>query len=503
MTTKAEIQKEVLELLHERKKQLSRTRFSNFVRFTFEKYDMQWFHKAICDYLDKLLNGDIKKLMIFVPPQHGKSELSSRRFPAYALGKNPNTKIAVCSYSGDLASSFNDDIQKIIKGELYSELYPNTEIGTNKDYKANSKVFQVANKRGFLKSVGVGGSLTGTPVDLGIIDDPFKDRAEANSITIRNKTWLWYQDVFLSRLHNDSKQLMLFTRWHEDDIAGRLLDPNNPFYDEQEASEWTVLAIPAIKEAVKPLSCAIDLVEDTRQLGEALWENKHSRKKYEKMKRINPTGYASLAQQRPAPLEGDMIKEEWFKIKKPKELDFDINSVTWNLWIDGAWTKKETDKRKKANDPDDTAVLYEYFDKANKILYIRIVQGVQKEILEVVDYLDSHAQANGATSRSKVHIELKASGFAIHPLLRQKGYNTVKIDNKHVRLGKYNRVEQCEPFLASERIVLIQGGWNREFLAQCTAFPNGAHDDLVDVLCYPILHYFVKGKKAAKTNYRN
>jgi predicted phage terminase large subunit-like protein len=98
---------------------------------------------------------------------------------------------------------------------------------------------------------------------------------------------------------------------------------------------------------------------------------------------------------------------------------------------------------------------------------------------------------------------MKASGFAIKPLLQQKGYNAVRIDNKHVRLGKYNRVEQSEPFLASERVVLIQGGYIQQFLSQCTAFPNGAHDDLVDVLTYPILKYFIKAKKAAKTNYRN
>lgn len=506
MTTKAAIQKEVLELLHERKKHLSRTRFSNFVRFTFEGYDMQWFHKAICDYLDKLLNGEIKKLMIFVPPQHGKSELSSRRFPAYALGQNPCIKIAVCSYSGDLASAFNDDTKKIIKGESYQDLFENTTIGTNKDFKANSKIFQIDNQKGFLKSVGVGGSLTGTPVDLGIIDDPFKDRAEANSITIRNKTWLWYQDVFLSRLHNDSKQLMLFTRWHEDDIAGRILDPNNPYYDEQEAKEWTVIAIPAIKEHVKPLECAINLKEDKRNIGEALWESKHSRKKYEKMKRINPTGYASLAQQRPAPLEGDMIKEEWFNILKPNELPFNMDSVVWDLWIDGAWTKKETDKKKKANDPDDTGISYTYFDKKNKNLYIRCVNGVKKEIKELVNYLDSHAYINGATSQSKVNIEMKASGFAIKPLLHERGYNTIKIDNKHVSLGKFNRVEQCEPFLASGRVFLIQDkgtNWIPTFLAQCTAFPNGAHDDLVDVLTYPILKHFVKAKKRAQTNYIN
>lgn len=509
---KYELQLEALDLLQQQKIHKARTSLKRFVPFTFEGYTMKHFHKLICEYLDKLLCGDIKKLMIFVPPQHGKSELSSRRFPAYALGKNPDEKIAVCSYSADLASSFNRSIQMIMDNEEYVELFPNSRLNskrvstdTGNGVLRNSTMFQIVGHHGYVKTVGVGGGLTGVTVDLGIIDDPFKDRQEANSLTIRNKTWAWYQDVFCTRLHEGSRQLMLFTRWHEDDLAGRLLDPMNPYYDEQEANEWTVIAIPAIKEHTKPIACAID-IDDKRKIGEALWEEKHSRAKYEKMKRINPTGYASLAQQRPAPLEGDMIKEEWFTILNPSELPFNVNDVVWNSWIDGAWTKKETDKRKKANDPDDTGVLYEYFDKKNKNLYIRMVHGVKKEIQQLVKYLDAHGSINGLTSRSKVNIEMKASGFAIKPLLHERGYNTIKIDNKHVRLGKFNRVEQCEPFLASGRVFLIQDkgtNWIPSFLAQCTAFPNGAHDDLVDVMTYPILKYFIKARKSAGVKYIN
>jgi predicted phage terminase large subunit-like protein len=474
---------------------------------------MQWFHKTICDYLDKLLNGDIKKLMIFVPPQHGKSELSSRRFPAYALGKDPNKKVAVCSFAADLSSSFNRSIQMIMDDEKYIQLFPDTRLNskrvtteTKNGALRNSTVFEIVGQKGFVKTVGVGGALTGTSVDLGIVDDPFKDRMEANSITIRNRVWAWYQDVFSTRLDNNSKQLMLFTRWHEDDLAGRILDPSNPHYDKEEADEWTVIAIPAIKEHTKPLECAITLKDDKRKLGEALWETKHSRAKFEKMKRINATGYASLAQQRPAPLEGDMIKEEWFTILKPNELPFKLDAVSWDAWIDGAWTKKETDKKKKANNPDDTAISYVYFDKKNKNLYIRGIFGVKKEISELIPFLDGSAKLNGITSKSKVFIEMKASGWAIKPALQSRGYNCVKIPNKLVSISKYNMVELCEPTLASGRVFLINergSNWIPSFINQCTSFPNGAHDDKVDVLVYPALHYIVKPVDKAKTTYRN
>ena len=141
---------------------------------------MQWFHKCVCAYLDALYKGDIKKLMIFLPPQHGKSELSSRRFPAYLLGKDPDLKLALTSYSQDLASRFNSDIQKVMKDPAYIKLFPNTVLSTEV---CNSKVFEIEGNRGLLKTVGVGGGLTGNPVDIGIIDDPFKDRLEANSPT--------------------------------------------------------------------------------------------------------------------------------------------------------------------------------------------------------------------------------------------------------------------------------------------------------------------------------
>lgn len=489
MTKKERLLREI-ELHREKNRVLSRTNLYRFVPFTFEGYDLQWFHKLICDYLDKLYLGEIKKLMIFVPPQHGKSELSSRRFPAYLLGRDPNLKIGLCSYSGDLASAFNDSIQKIINSESYQTLYPETRIG-GKEGKANSKLFEVIGYKGFLKAVGVGGSLTGTPIDIGIIDDPFKDRLEANSETYRNRTWDWYQDVFCTRMHNDSKQLMLFTRWHEDDLAGRLLDPNNPHYDEKEASEWTVIALPALKESIKPLECAID-IEDPRKEGEALWEAKHSREKYEKRKRINPTGFASLDQQRPSPLEGGIIKEAYFTILNPNQTPFNMDSVIWDLWIDGAWSKKKKN--------DQTAVSYVYYDKRNKNLYIRQITAVRKEISDLIKYLKADASLHGHSVRSSVYVEMKASGYAIKPILHKDGYNTRRINNKHVSLGKENRVELCEPFLASGRVFLIreQGSkWIKSFIEQCKAFPNGAHDDMVDVLCYPILKYFTKTGKGS------
>jgi hypothetical protein len=195
---------------------LSRLFFRDFVSYTKPDYRFNWHHVLICNQLQRFASGEIKKLMVFMPPQHGKSQLTTRHFPAYLLGIKPSLKIGVCSYSATLAQSFNRDIQRIIDDNPYHDVFPETLLNQSNvttdahgAYLRNSDIFETLNFRGFVKTVGVGGSLTGTPIDVGIIDDPFKDREEAMSIRIRDKVWSWYTDVFKTRLHNDSQELLI------------------------------------------------------------------------------------------------------------------------------------------------------------------------------------------------------------------------------------------------------------------------------------------------------
>lgn len=500
-TTEKIVQSEdVVELYREFKRfeiDKGRTTLQGFTAFTKKDYDMAWFHKLVCYYLDKLERGDIKKLMIFIPPQHGKSELSSRRFPAYVLGRNPRAKIGLASYSADLSNSFNRDVQNIIDDDEYRKLFPNVYLngkGIIGDELRNVNYFETVGYKGFLKTVGVRGSLTGTPLDYGIIDDPFKDRAEANSSTIRDKVWQWYQDVFLTRLHNDSRQLLLFTRWHEDDIAGRILNPKSKYYNEEEAKEWTVIALPALKEATKPISQAED-INDPRAIDEALWEQRHSGKVLRRRKEVNPSGFNSLYQQRPTAQEGNKIKRSWFKIRDVSELPFNIETIAPDYFIDGAFTEKTKN--------DETAVGSFYFNKADGNLYILNAVGMRKELYEFLKFFKPYVKANSYKPTSSVFIELKASGYPIKSMLSKieyGGFNARGINEKVVALGKYNRVENSEPFLASGRVILVKGGWNESFIEQCIAFPNDTHDDLVDILTYAIHKYFIK-KSASGVSY--
>lgn len=281
--------------------ELARRNFADFVTYTKPDYQFNWHHTAVCNKLDQFARGTIKKLMIFLPPQHGKSQLTTRHYPAFMLGLKPATKIAVCSYSATLAQAFNRDIQRIIDDLPYHDVFPDTilnasNVTTNAHgaYLRNSDIFETLKHRGFVKTVGVGGSLTGTPIDIGIIDDPFKDREEAMSIRIRDKVYSWYTDVFKTRLHNNSQELVIMTRWHEDDLAGRILASD---------TGWDVLIFQAIKEREIP--------GDPRAMGEVLWPERHSLERVLAIKETSPFTFLSLYQQEPRPSSESLVLPEW------------------------------------------------------------------------------------------------------------------------------------------------------------------------------------------------
>lgn len=280
---------------------LARRNFRDFVEYTKPDYQFNWHHNSICEKLDQFAKGKIKKLMLFVPPQHGKSELSTRRLPAFVLGLDPNRKIAICSYSATIASAFNRDIQRVIDDRPYSEVFPLTTLNeqsainpSKNTYLRNSEIFETVGHVGFVKTVGVGGSLTGTPVDVGIIDDPFKDREEAMSVRIRDKVYSWYTDVFSTRLHNHSQQLIIMTRWDADDLCGRIL---------RSETDWEVITYQAIKEK--------DIPGDPRAIGEALWPERHSLERLLHIKETSPFTFNSLYQQEPKASKEALVFPDW------------------------------------------------------------------------------------------------------------------------------------------------------------------------------------------------
>ena len=280
--------------------ELAKRNFTDFILYTFPNVDLQWFHKSYYGVLNEFAHGRIKKLMIFIPPQHGKSEASTRRLPPFLLGHDPTKKIAVVSYSAPKARKFNREIQRVIDTDYYHDIFPKTTLsGTNiatvaGGWLRNADECEIVSFGGGFKTVGVGGALTGEPVDVLIMDDLYKDAMTAWSATTRQNVKDWYDTVADTRLHNDSQQLIVYTRWHEDDLAGILL--------RDEAEDWVVVVYKALKEG--PPTEA-----DPRLEGEALWPKRHSVEKLLKSKKRNPHVFESLYQQNPKPAEGLMYGE--------------------------------------------------------------------------------------------------------------------------------------------------------------------------------------------------
>lgn len=462
-----ELRQKIMRLKQEKLKLEAPTSFSRFLGYINPKYQCEWFHRLIAEHCQMLLEGKIKNLMVFMPPQHGKSEIISRNFPAWALGRDPDLKIAGCSYSSDLAEQFSRSIQRTIDDKNYSAIFPDTYLnGSNvrtdsRGYLRNVDLFETVGHRGFYKAVGVGGSLTGTPVDIAIIDDPVKDANEANSTTYRQRVWDWYNTVLSTRLHNESRQLFIMTRWHEDDLAGRIL--------RAEPQEWTVLSIPAICEVEH------DGGLSERHIGDALWPQRHSLAKLMKQKARAPRDFSALYQQHPVIEGGNIVKRDWFQTISLADFKALRFREPMHFYLDTAYTKKKSD------DPSGIIAAC----RIGNYIYIYHAMQVWKEMPDLLRFLPEYISAHEGNEESKLNIEPKANGLSVVQMLREISTLNVKetptpTDDKECRLRVVSPRVECG------RVFLVEGAWNEEFMDEVCGFPSMPHDEMVDILGYAI-----------------
>ncbi len=293
-------------------KRAARIDLLSFARYMQPNMDIQPFHMKYYRILNMFAQGKIKKLMVTIPPQHGKSEGSSRKLPAFLLGQNPEKKIAIASYAASLARDFNRDVQKIIDTKEYNELFPDTylarsnKVSFSNVYQRNSDVIECVGHTGGLRAVGRGGPLTGKPVDVAIMDDIYKDYAEANSPVIRESAWKWYSTVVKTRLHNNSQELIVFTRWHSDDLIGRLEEKEKIIdisseedIDNIPPGAWLRVNFEAIKTGEKTEF-------DPREKGEVLWPRRHSLESLLAKKNIDEVQFNCLYQGNPGSAVGKL-----------------------------------------------------------------------------------------------------------------------------------------------------------------------------------------------------
>ena len=249
----------------------------------------------------------------FIPTHN--SEGSSRKLPAFMLGLNPDTKICIGSYAATIARDFNRDVQRIIDTPKYREIFPKTFLnGSNvvtmaNTYLRNSDVIEMVGHKGSLRVVGRGGALTSKTVDVMIMDDVYKDYSEGNSPIVRNAAWKWYTTVVKKRLHNKSQELIVFTRWHEEDLIGKIEKGGEKIID---IKSWdSIKNIPDgawVRINFEALKTGEPNEIDPREPGAALWESMHSRAKLERERALDPIQFQCLDQGNPGSAEGRLYR---------------------------------------------------------------------------------------------------------------------------------------------------------------------------------------------------
>jgi predicted phage terminase large subunit-like protein len=275
-----------------------------FTQYTKPDYAANWHHEALAEKLDQVAAGRCRRLMVFMPPQHGKSELVSRRFPAFILGCKPDFRLICASHTNDLAVSMNRDVQRIMSSPAYERLFAKTALNgksvrslARMEARRTMDLFEIPGHRGFLRSAGVGNSIAGNSADGAIIDDPFGKREDADSPAMRERVWQWYANDLFTRLSREAWIVLTHTRWHRDDLAGRLLRK----MADRSADRWEVLCLPAVREA------GPGDAYDRRRPGEVLWPGFKSAADLEIIRQQDARTYAALYQQSPT----DASAAEW------------------------------------------------------------------------------------------------------------------------------------------------------------------------------------------------
>jgi len=448
--------------------QICRQCFGAFVQHVQPGYLMGWVHERICAELDRFLHDVVAKksprLMLTMPPRHGKSTLASRCFPAYALGCYPDMSFIATSYNAALASRMNRDVQRIIDSPEYAEIFPCTRLagmdaGTSGTWQRNTEFFEVVDHKGVYRSAGVSGSCTGHGADIICCDDPVKDRAEADSPTISQGIWEWYTSTLYTRLAPGGGIIIIQTRWGDTDLSGRLLEAQA----KGEGDEWRVINFPAVAEQD----------EEHRRKGEALHPERYPLEALERIKAaIGTRDWEALYQQHPVPDGGAIFKDEWLqRVWLPKDLParFDAVIMSWDLAF-------------KSTDASDF-VVGQLVGRYGADYYILDQERGRWSFTETkakVKELAERARVRFPRVAPRILIEDKANGPAVIDALKHEVSGIVPVEpdgSKEARAHAITALFEAGNVLLPDRSL---APWVDEYRLELTRFPSGAHDDQVD-----------------------
>lgn len=405
-------------------------------------YRWDWPHLAYIHHaLDGITTGATKRLMLFLPPRHGKSEMTTVRYPVWRLEQQPELRVIVGAYNQMLANSFNRKARKIA-----AERFTLSDRVAVEDWQTP--------QGGGIRAAGVGAGVTGRGADLVIIDDPVKNREEAESPTYRDRVWDWYTDDLYTRLEPGAALILIMTRWHEDDLAGRILAS-------ERASDWSIVNLPALAEDNDPLG---------RANGAALCPERYDEAALQGIQEVlGSRSFAALYQQRPQPAEGALFKREWFTTVEPSQVP---EGLRWGRYWDlAASTKTSADYTASgavAHDPNDGC------------LYIRDMIRGRWEWPDARKIIMDTMIAEPDTTHA---IEEALHGLAaMQELRREQSIAHITLRGVHVDKDKLTRALPWSARAEARKVKLVRGPWIGAFLSEVCMFPQGTNDDQVDTV---------------------
>ena len=433
------------ELELRRRKQLSRKplSFDEWLPLVSPTFTWNWPHLEYIrrNGLDGIINGSIKRLALFMPPRHGKTEMVTIRFLSWFLEQDPSQRLILGAHTQTLADKFSRKVRRISKERIKL----NTERKAVSDWETEAG--------GGLRAVGVGAGIAGMGGNGVLIDDPVKNREEASSEVYRNKTYDWYTDDLFTRLEPNAWIILIMTRWHEDDLAGRILASD-------QADKWTVINLPAFAEDNDPLG---------RQIGQSLCPARFNEEQLQIIQDQLKEGFLSLYQQRPSAVEGEIFKRYW-----------------WGYYSVSPYFEKiihswDTAFKKGALNDYSVCTIWGVAKNGYYLIH-RWKEKVEfPELKKVVMMLAQQFPPD------QILIEDKASGQSLMQELERETVLPIKAIK--VDVDKVARANASTPIIEAGKVFLPEGvPWLNDFLNNLSSFPNAPHDDDVDSVTQFILN---------------
>lgn len=441
------------------KRELARRHFQPFCEYVYEGYIKSWHTQLLCEALEKVYEGKIRFLIIEMPPRHSKSLHVSQLFPAWFVGKDKDAPIIVSSYSGDLATDHGRETRNLIGTRKYKNIF-NTRLAADSTAKGKWNT----NGKGAYNAAGVGGSITGKGARVLVVDDPFKDRKEVDSEGIRDDRWKWLKSVARTRLTPNGGLVIMHTRWHEDDMIGRIIEEHEwvSYFDvDRETEKYVRLQLKAVAEED----------EKFRKKGEALWPEQYPLKELDSIRRdIGPYEWSSLYQQEPVDDESREFKAEWIKSIPMERVEM-LNTRKFVTIDPGG----------KDSNNDYTGIVRNYVSKENN-WHFKAMR-VHIDSAELIKYIFLLHDEGFEIIGTEETVFTKA----IEPFFNEECRKRNKFPNvvplKHSGRSKEMRIRGLIPRYSSGSVYHIEGECE-DLEKEQRSFPKGTYDDTLDAAAY-------------------